>query len=164
MLLLLISGCSGNNTNSDSNANAGSNANNEEAYSPGIPEDEQGTITLDTQNGDMNISGMNERPPGFPEEIPLPEGAVITASMEQPEINSSMLVFEVKLPLEDAIQLYMDYVTANGYIEQMPITQDEEAFWFAGSKDTEQLVIILGKDHERDGWIGGTLTYRNGTE
>lgn len=164
MLLLLISGCSGNNANSDSNANTGSNANNEEAYYPGIPEDEQGTITLDTQNGDMNLSGMNERPPGFPADIPLPEGAVITASMEQPEISSSMLVFEAKLPLADAIQFYMDYVTENGYIEQMPVTQDEEAFWFAGSRNTEQLVIILGKDHERDGWLGGTLTYKNTAE
>lgn len=120
---------------------------------------EQGTVTV----GDTTISSEAKKPPNFPEDIPLPKNSVIVASMEY-ENGSSMIVFDANEPFKTVVQLYKSYIKEKGYSETMPITEDELTFWFSGNRDTENFVIILNKDQEREGRSSGTLTYQKSTK
>lgn len=142
-VMLLLGGCS------DKDAAAGGGTNGETARA------EQGTV----QVGDVAISSKTERPPNFPKDIPLPNDSTIVASMEQAE-GSSTIVFDANQSFEDVVRLYKDYVSKNGYSSTMPVTEAEDMYWFAGSRNTEHLVIILNKDLERKGCSSGTLTYQ----
>lgn len=162
-VLLLISGCSGGDGAQDTTDIASDKADsiNAEPEKEQEPRNEQETITLDTRNGDLTMSSTAEIPPTFPEEIPLPEDSVIMASMEQVDIGSSMVVFDANQPFETVVQLYKDFLAETGYLEAMPVTEDAELYWFAGARNTEQLVVIINKDLEREGRTTGTLTYKN---
>lgn len=161
LLLAVLSGCSGSGNAENDNAENYSAGNDNESYA--IPEDEQGSITFRGASGEeITASSVNERPEELPDEIPLPEDAVILGSFLQGENNNMVtLTFEAKQDWESVIELYESYTTEAGYETTMPVTANEEAYWFSGFRDTEQLVVILGKDLEREGYMGGTITYQN---
>lgn len=142
-VMLLLGGCSG------------SGANARDDTSRGIPEKEQGTVTV----GDVTISSETKKPPDFPDEIPLPNNAVIVASMANGD-GASTLVFDADVSFQTAVQLYKNFVKDNGYSATLPVTEDEQTYWFSGSRGKEHLVIILNKDLERDGRSSGTLSYK----
>ncbi|MCR2806594.1 hypothetical protein [Paenibacillus soyae] len=122
----------------------------------------QGSVTLDTAGGETVLSSVAEIPPSFPEDIPLPEGAVITATLDQKEQGNSMVAFDAEQPFDEAIELYQNYASEAGYAEAIPATIDSQMFWYSGTRGEEQLVITLNKDLERDGWVYGAVTYTSG--
>jgi len=150
LTVLLIAGCSGNGDEENS-SNGG--------VSVSVNEDEK-SVTVENANGTTTLSGSNERPELFPEEIPLPDGAVISASLENADKGSSMVTFEVERDFESVVKLYADYVAGSGYVEALPTTSEAESYWFSGNRDQEALVITLNKDLERDGWTSGAVTYQ----
>ena len=157
MAMMLMSGCAGNGNFSGN----GTGENNNYDAKAAAPQKEQGSVTLDTNNGDVIISSIAEKPATFPDEIPLPANAAIVAAMEQVDIGSTMVAFDVNEPYENVVQLYRDYVASSGYTEVMPVTDEPESYWFAGSRGAEQLGVIVNKDLERDGRSSGMLTYKH---
>lgn len=119
----------------------------------------QGSITFDMGGGETVLSGVPERPASFPEDIPLPDGAVITASLDQGEQGNSMVAFDAEQPFDAAIEMYRNYAEKAGYVETFPATSDSEMFWYSGTRGDEQLVITLNNDLEREGWVFGAITY-----
>ncbi|WP_020617960.1 hypothetical protein [Paenibacillus daejeonensis] len=148
-LLLIAGGCSGESA--------------DETTPPApTPTNEQGSITFETPaGGEMTASSENKRSEMLHEDIPLPDQVIISATMEQPDQGAVTISFDVKQPLEEVIQLYKDAITTSGFTETMPTTQEEDHFWFSGTRDNEQLVVILNKNFDQDGWVYGSIAYTN---
>lgn len=170
LALALLGGCSGGNSDDPgdyddyddygNSSNSGADDTVPHGSDEAGPQEEQGSVTLDTNNGDLIVSSIAEKPATFPDDIPLPGNAVIVAAMEQVELGATTVAFDAHEPYETVVQLYRDYVANSGYTEVMPITDEPESYWFAGSRGEEQLVVIISKDLERDGISSGMLTYK----
>ncbi|MFS0724749.1 hypothetical protein [Paenibacillus sp. 1P07SE] len=143
---------------------AGCSGDSDDASAPPAPAPakEQGSITFESPTGGkMTTSSENKRSEMLHEDIPLPEQAIIAGSMEQPDQGAVTISFDVQQPLEEVIELYKDAIAAGGFTETMPTTQEEDHFWFSGTRDQEQLVVILNRNFDQEGWVYGSIAYTN---
>lgn len=122
--------------------------------------DGKGSLTYKTDEGkDITISSESKRPDDFPDDIPLPEGIVVTASTSSKESGNITVVIETQRPFDEVVKLYQDYADKAGYKETIKM-EEESNYMFSGVRDNETFVFNLGLDQEDNKTVTGALTYQ----
>ena len=129
-------------------------------------EDGEGRLTITNDDGkQFTLSGENELPEGFPQDIPMPDGIVVTASTSSDSSGNMTVAIESELPFDELVKLYREYADGAGYEETLKM-EEEGYYMYSGSRNggDEVFTFNFALDQESGDKVGGALVYDNKPE
>ncbi len=120
---------------------------------------EKGSVTITTDAGKTVLSSESEWPKGLPDEIPKPEGMVVTASSQSDSGNITVSI-ESEKPFDEVVKLYQDYVKRAGFTQTLEMKEDGY-FMYSGTRGKEMFMFTIGLDQEDKRTVTGALVYEN---